>query len=496
MSEPESPIRRRRLSLRGRSLRAHTARGTLVNGAFLVGVNTLAVLRGLIVVPFLAPADYGVFGVIVVSLSVVLWLKQVGVSDRFVQQDDTGDDETAFQHAFTIEVIATAITGVVMAACVPLVVALTDEPELYAPGFAVLLSLPALALQAPLWVLYRRMEFVRQRVLQSAEPIVAFVVTIALAVAGAGYWALIIGAIAGSWATAIAAVAFSPVRLGFRFDRQIARRYFDFSWPLLAASGATMFVATSTVLVGEASLGLAAAGAITFASTITQYVDRVDQVVTQTMYPAICAVRDRTELLFEAFIKSNRLALMWGAPLGVGLALFAEDLVVHVFGDRWRLAIGLLQVFGLIAAVNHVAFNWGAFYRARGETRPALVIALLMAAACAFIVLPCLAAWGLPGLGGGMAALVAITLAARLYYVLKLFPQFNVAAYAWRSLLPTIPPALLVLGLRAAGADGGWAALAEATLFVGGCALLIWRLERPLLREVGGYLRPAAGGLT
>ena len=41
----------------------------------------------------------------------------------------------------------------------------------------------------------------------------------------------------------------------------------------------------------------------------------------------MCAVADRTELLFETFVKSNRLALMWAMPSGLGLALFAPDLV-------------------------------------------------------------------------------------------------------------------------------------------------------------------------
>ena len=491
MSEPAAPTRRRRLKLREGSLRRQTAHGTIVNAAFLIGVSTLGVLRGLIVVAFLSPSDYGVFGLIVLTTGLILFLKQVGVSDRFVQQD-ADDEETAFQHAFTMEVISTAVTTVVMAASIPVLVLVTGEPELWAPGFAVLAVMPALALQAPLWIFYRRMDFVRQRTLQIADPVVSFVVTIGLAIAGAGYWSLLVGAIAGAWVGALVAVRATPVKLRWRFDRGIARGYFDFSWPLVVAAGAGMFVALSTVLVGEWELGLAGAGAITFASSITQYVDRVDQVVTQTMYPAICAVADRTELLFEAFVKSNRLALMWGAPFGIGLALFADDLVHYVFGEKWRLAVGLLQVFGVAAAVNHIAFNWGAFYRARGNTRPALVMGLLVAASCAAIVLPALAIWGLPGLEWGMVAMVAIGLAGRLYYVMKLFPDFHVLAYAWRSLLPTVPPALAVLALRAAGADGGWAAIAEAVIFVGGCGALIWWLERPLLREVGGYLRPAA----
>ena len=68
----------------------------------------------------------------------------------------------------------------------------------------------------------------------------------------------------------------------------------------------------AVVFAGETELGLAGAGMIGLAGSIRAYGDRVDAIVTQTLYPAICAVKDRTDLLFEAFVKSNRLGLMWG----------------------------------------------------------------------------------------------------------------------------------------------------------------------------------------
>ena len=61
-------------------------------------------------------------------------------------------------------------------------------------------------------------------------------------------------------------------------------------------------------------------------------------------------MRDRRDLLLESFVKSNRLALMWGFPFGVGVALFGADLVHFVIGDRWAGAIVLIQAFGLMAA--------------------------------------------------------------------------------------------------------------------------------------------------
>ena len=59
--------------------------------------------------------------------------------------------------------------------------------------------------------------------------------------------------------------------------------------------------------------------------------------VTQTLYPAICAVKDRPDLLFESFWKSNRLALLWAAPIGAAAALFAGDFVA--LRDRREVAL-------------------------------------------------------------------------------------------------------------------------------------------------------------
>ena len=52
-------------------------------------------------------------------------------------------------------------------------------------------------------------------------------------------------------------------------------------------------IAQLSVLFGNIAIGLGAAGAIGLAATFAGYVDRIDSVITQTVYPAICRVRDR-----------------------------------------------------------------------------------------------------------------------------------------------------------------------------------------------------------
>ena len=68
-----------------------------------------------------------------------------------------------------------------------------------APALVALLVVPAQALQAPLWIFYREMDFARQRKLQILDPITGFVIAVALLIAGWNYWALIVGVVAGAW---------------------------------------------------------------------------------------------------------------------------------------------------------------------------------------------------------------------------------------------------------------------------------------------------------
>jgi O-antigen/teichoic acid export membrane protein len=477
------------------SLRARAARGTIVNTAFTVALGGLTLIKGFVLAAFVTRADYGVWGVIAVSMSTLLFFKQAGIGDKFVQQEEL-DQEAAFQKAFTLELAVTGACVVLIAVAVPLLVAIYDLPQLIAPSAVIALALLVSVLQAPLWVYYRRMDFVRQRALQAVDPVVGFVVSIALAIAGAGYWAFVGGLAAGACAASAVAVARSPFPLRLRYEPGTLRRYWSFSAPLLVAGAAGFVMAWSAVLAAKLDLGVAAVGAITLAWTISSFTDRVDQLITGTLYPAICAVRDRRDVLYESLVKSNRLALIWAVPFGVGVSLFCADLVHFVIGERWRPAVVLLEVYGVTAAVNHVGFNWTAYFRAIGRTRP---IAWESVAATAIFVLagiPLLLAYGLPGFAAAIAVQAAAALVMRAYFLEQLFPGFHFLRHAARALLPTIPAAGVVLLARALEPRGRSLAVAlgELAAYVLVTIAATAYLESGLLREAVGQVteRPLA----
>lgn len=474
---------------RERSLRERAARGTLINVTFEIGLYTLTFARGLIIAAFLTRAEYGVWGILVVTLGTLALLKQVGISDKFVQQDDA-DEERAFQQAFTLELFSNGLLTVVLLVALPLFAVAYGQWQIFVPGLVIVATVLVQSFRAPAWVYYRNMRYARQRLLDAADPVVGFVVTVALAVGGFGYWSLVIGYASGVLAAAIVAVIFSPYRLRVRYDGEVMRSYFAFSWPLLVANGSGLLIPQLSIFLGQSKVGLAGVGAMNLAGTIVNYTDRVDQLVTWTLYPAICRVKDRLDLLLEAFLKTNRLALMWGIPFGVGLALFAPDLVRYGLGRRWEPAVGLIQVFGLIAALNHIGFNWTAFLRARNETRPMAIAGPIVLVAFLVVACPLLLIYGLGGFSVGMAFMTLVSLAVRTYYLKRLFPEFRMLRHAARAVAPSVPAAGVILLARVGGAPHGvgWA-LAEVGTYVVVTAAATLLTERRLIVEVFGYLR-------
>jgi PST family polysaccharide transporter len=475
----------------GFGLRAKAARGTVINAGFLVAINVLGLLKGVIVAGLLGVAEYGTWGLLVAVYGTLAWLAAIGLDDKYIQQDHP-DQEEAFQIAFTLQCALCAAFTLVALAAVPVFALAYDQPSIVAPGLVLAAALPMVALHAPLWVFIRRLEFLRQRRLQMWDPAVSFLVTVALAAAGAGVWGLVAGTLAGAAAAALVAVRASPYRLRWRRSALGAlREYADFSWPIFLGSAIGVIAVQAPLLVASRELGLAAVGAMTLATTVSTLAYRIDEVITQSLYPAIARVKHDAGLLWEAFSMSNRLALLWALPCGAAAVLFAEPLVEHVLGERWRPAIVLIQFLGAAAAINQLGFNWTAFLRARGRTRPIAVADGVFLAAVLAIAIPLLLSDGLEGYGAGWAIATVPFVATRLAYLSGLFGLRPIAADFVRAALPTLPAVAVVLALRVGvpGAGSAERDLVEAVLFAGVVAVVTLRWERVLLRDAVTLLR-------
>jgi O-antigen/teichoic acid export membrane protein len=476
-------------------LRRRTVRGVLVNALFMGGAEALVLAQGLIVTVLLGPRLIGLYGIVATTAVTVAALRRVGIDEAFVQQREE-DQEAEFQRAFTLELLVGAAFSLVLLAAAPIVAAAYGDARLLWLTLAVAYLPTFFALQAPTWIFFRQMDFLRVRTLQVLVPVVTFCVTVPLAAAGVGVWSLVIGPAVGNAVAVVAGIAVSPYRLALRFDRRARRRYLRFSWPVFVAAAALLLVQQGQMLAFTLHGGLAAAGYITLAVTLTRYADRADQIIATTIYPAVCIVRDEVPTLREIFVTSNRVALMWVLPFCAGFILFSPDLVHFVLGAKWRPAVLLLQGLAATAAIQQLGYNWFSFFRARGDSSRQAVEAAVSTAAFLLLALPGLFIWGPWGFIGGRLAGALLVLVVRRHYVRRLL-GIELLALGARGAAPIAVATVLVLAVRTAVWSGPRTpaqAVVEAVLFVGCSAGVTWAAERNLVRELMSQVRARGAG--
>ena len=187
----------RRLPFARSELRGRTARGGVLNALFLGGGEGLALVQGLVVTALLGPVAIGLYGIVTVTAMTIVQLRRVGIDEAFVQQSEP-DQEDEFQKAFALELAIGILFTLLIAALAPLLALAYGDDRLLALTLAVAYLPTAFALQAPQWIFFRRMDFLRVRLLQFSIPAVTFAVTVPLAAITDSVWALVIGPLAGN----------------------------------------------------------------------------------------------------------------------------------------------------------------------------------------------------------------------------------------------------------------------------------------------------------
>jgi polysaccharide transporter, PST family len=483
-----------RLPFADSELRSRTIRGVAINAAFLIVVEAAGLAQGLIVARILGPSELGLYGIVSITVVTLIALKRVGIDEAYVQQDEA-DQEREFQLAFSLELVLAGVFVVLILIAAPILTVVYDEPRLL-PLTLALAYLPiAFALQAPLWIFFRRMDFLRQRSLQAVVPIVTFVVTVPLALAGAGVWSIVIGAFAGNVASVALALRLSPYPLAIRFDRAALRRYFAFSWPVFVVTAGGLIVAQGQILAFKLDRGLAAAGFVALAVGLTRYADRAEHIVSPAIFPAICALRDRTRTLEELFTTAVRATAIWSLGFGALLVLFSDDLVRFVLGDEWEGAVVLLQGLGAASALYNLGYGWIAFARGLGRPRPpaleAVVAVIVFGAAVPLLLAFGPTAYVLAIVGSSLAILVV-----RAHFVHQLLPGVRIGALALRASWPVVAAAAAPVAIRLAlwgGERTAVQAAVELAAFLAVYAAIVLAAERPLLAELRrGIRQPAA----
>lgn len=318
----------------------------------------------------LAPELFGLLTLVLVIVTAAGIFANAGTRAAIVQFADPIEDVISTCLVFTV-LAGVFATGVVAALAWPLAT-FYDEPRLLPITLALapLLFIQALAI-VPEALLQRRLDLrLRRGVVDPLSVILYGIVVVALALAGAGEWSLVIGQLVtqvtitiGCWI--LARPRFSEGRPNWATYRRIGR----YGRHLLLANCIEVVEAQATpVALGRnltpTAVGLYGAGSRLASLPITG----ITHVAGQVIFPVLSRLQHDAERFKARFLESLRLLSLLTVPVCVTIIALGEQIVVILFGERWRGGGEALQILGVYSLGLALAETAREAFKASGRS--------------------------------------------------------------------------------------------------------------------------------
>ena len=301
----------------------------------------------------LVPEDFGLMALAILAIGVLNVFSDFGFGAAQVVRQDL--DRRAQGTIFTVTLAAAGAVAALSAASSPLVAAIFDEPRVI-PVLIVLAvhTVPTAVGWFYETLLQRELEFRGRFVARLVESVTWAVVSIGLALAGAGVWSLVVGHMASTTVYSATLVAVAPYRVRPRFDARTARDVFSTGRGFVVQAAAA-FVRQNVDTFAVGRIGAGALGFYSIAFRLGELPHAaIANPVAQATFPGFARLWDRGEDVTRPFLAVLRFIALTTFPIGLVLSGAADPFVRLFYGDRWMPAVGPLAVLGLWAAIRPV----------------------------------------------------------------------------------------------------------------------------------------------
>ena len=476
--------------------------GRHIGGALSWKVASQAITQGsrlvvaLILARLLDPSAYGIVAMALVFTSLFSVFGDFGLGAALIQRPVLTEEQKST--AFWMSVISATGLFALAVLIAPLVAAFYREPQV-GPVLVALAScfvLTALS-STQKALLTRDMDFRALELRQIAATLVAAVVAIALALSGAGVWAIVAQSIVFSLIAAVLLWLQSPWRPSRRFSRAALRDLGGFGANVTGTQ--LLFFLNRNVdnlLIGRA-LGSAALGVYNIAYQLMMLpLNQVAGIVADVLLPAFARLQHDLRALRGTWMRAVRLTAVVVAPLMIGMVVTAGLAVPLVLGDQWAEAVPVVQVLAWVGLHQSLQRYNSGVLQAVDRTGPLLRFSVI---SCGLSVVAFVAGlpWGVVGVA--VAYLIASLIVAPVYLrmtarAVDLRMRSFVAAVAGPLVAALLMGVVVVAVQQAAGAATTsplLLLLASVTAGALAYAAILPLTTRGIVAEVRGLLREA-----
>jgi O-antigen/teichoic acid export membrane protein len=334
----------------------------------------LGLISTVILARLLIPAD---FGLVAMAMSIIAILEILGsFSFDLALIQNQSAERRHYDTAWTFTVLYNTISAIILVALAEPASVFYSDQRLVGIIYVMALSSIVQGFENIGLVAFQKdLDLSKEFLFRTAKKIVAFTVTISLALIYKNYWALVVGTLAGRIAGLIFSYLAHPYRP--RFTLEGRNELFHFSkWTL--ANNIIIFVAIRGIdfVIGRVS-GSAALGLYTIAYEVSNLpTTELVFPIGRAVYPGYAKMAHDLSILRQGYLDVLGAIVFFAIPAAMGILVLADPMVMVVLGKNWLEAIPLIQVlavFGMIRACNS---NSGSIYMVIGHPKLISIITL------------------------------------------------------------------------------------------------------------------------
>jgi O-antigen/teichoic acid export membrane protein len=397
------------------------------------GVVTLAVITRRV-----SPHELGVVAAAMTIIPLVYLLADLGFSTYLLQSEEV--DPRSLSTAFWASAAAGLVLSAALLGTAPLLATGFHIPELAQVLRALVLAVvPTVLAGVPLALLRRSLAFRTIAVQGLVAALLAQVVAVALALTGAGVWALVAQLVLTQWIIGLLAWRSAGWAPSWQLSPRQFRAMAAFGVRVSGVDVVATLRGVAESWIVAVTLGTAALGLLTIAQRLVQVAQELTAASVVPVSTVLFAkVRDSAERLRGTYLKALGVAYAVVATVMIVIVVTAPLVIPLLFGSQWRAsalpaqALAIAGIITLGAMLDH-----GLFY---GLGRPGSWLSYAVVVDAATVATTAVAVrWGLGGVALGFVVVAVAATLARWVLVgrlLRLRP-LAVAGPFVRVLVPT-----------------------------------------------------------
>lgn len=365
----------------------------------------LGFIRTIILARLLAPEDFGLLGIAMLSISTLETFSQTGFQAALVQKKE--NVESYLNTAWTVSAIRGGILFGLLFFSSPLVARFFSSPQATLVIRVIAVSTLLTGCRNIGIVFFQKeLEFNKQFFYEFSATLVDLTVAITLAFLLKNVWALVWGGLAANLTRLFMSYRLHSYRPRVRMYKEKFLELFGFGkWVTVAGIVVFLITQGDDIFVGKI-LGVTALGFYQMAYLISNLpATEITHVISKVTFPAYSKLQDDISQLKDGYFRVLQLTVFLSIPAAGAIFVLAQPFTAVFLGQKWLPMVSALQVLCFFGVTRSFGATMGPILYATGRPQVQTKVSAIQLAFLAIIIYPLTIS--LQILGASLAVLVS-----------------------------------------------------------------------------------------